>query len=58
MEDGSPISPAPYTAPGIYYNPVSDRVDAIEVSTGSDVLRYGPNNMLLKPIHARLICFI
>lgn len=45
MEDGSPISPAPYTAPGIYYNPVSDRVDAIEVSTGSDVLRYGPNNM-------------
>lgn len=45
LEDGSPISPAPYTAPGVYYNPVSDRVDAIEVSTGSDVLRNGPNNM-------------
>ena len=30
LEDGSPISPAPYTAPGIYYNPISDRVDDIE----------------------------
>ena len=29
MEDGSPISPAPYTAPGIYYNPISDRIDGI-----------------------------
>lgn len=45
MEDGSPISPAPYTAPGIYYNPISDRIDAIEVYTGADILRYGPNNM-------------
>ncbi len=45
MEDGSPISPAPYVAPGIYYNPISDRVDAIEVYTGADILRYGPNNM-------------
>lgn len=45
MEDGSPISPAPYVAPGIYYNPISDRVDGVEVLTGSDLLRYGPNNM-------------
>lgn len=45
MEDGSPISPAPYVAPGIYYNPISDRIDAIEVYTGADILRYGPNNM-------------
>lgn len=45
LEDGSPISPAPYTAPGVYYNPISDRVDAIEVYTGADILRYGPNNM-------------
>lgn len=45
LEDGSPISPAPYTAPGIYYNPISDRIDAMEVYTGADVLRYGPNNM-------------
>ena len=45
LEDGSPIAPAPYTAPGIYYNPISDRIDAIEVYTGADILRYGPNNM-------------
>jgi len=45
LEDGSPISPAPYIAPGIYYNPISDRVDGIEVYTGADILRYGPNNM-------------
>jgi Fe(3+) dicitrate transport protein len=45
MEDGSAISPAPYIAPGIYYNPISDRIDAIEVYTGADVLKYGPNNM-------------
>lgn len=45
MEDGAPISPAPYTAPGIYYNPISDRVSGIEVITGADLLRYGPNNM-------------
>ncbi len=45
LEDGSPISPAPYTAPGIYYNPISERVDGIEVLTGADILRFGPNNM-------------
>lgn len=45
MEDGAPISPAPYTAPGVYYNPISDRISGIEVITGADLLRYGPNNM-------------
>lgn len=45
LEDGSPISPAPYIGPGIYYNPISERVSGIEVYTGADVLRYGPNNM-------------
>lgn len=45
MEDGSPISPAPYISPGIYYNPASERVEALEVVMGSDVLRFGPNNM-------------
>ena len=45
MEDGSPSAPAPYIAPGAYYNPVSDRVKAIEVYKGADMLRYGPNNM-------------
>lgn len=45
MEDGSPAAPAPYVAPGAYYNPVSDRVKSIEVYKGADMLRYGPNNM-------------
>lgn len=45
MEDGSPAAPAPYMAPGAYYNPVSDRIQAIEVYKGADMLRYGPNNM-------------
>ena len=45
LEDGSPISPAPYIAPGIYYNPISDRIDGVEVYTGADILQYGPNNM-------------
>lgn len=45
MEDGTPSAPAPYIAPGAYYNPVSDRVTAIEVYKGADMLRFGPNNM-------------
>src|SRR5690606_6995545 len=45
LEDGSPIAPAPYIAPGTYYNPVSDRLTAIEVLKGADILKYGPNNM-------------
>ncbi|MEQ8422706.1 MAG: TonB-dependent receptor [Arenibacter algicola] len=45
MEDGTSSAPAPYIAPGAYYNPVSDRITAIEVYKGADMLRYGPNNM-------------
>ncbi|MBY5957856.1 TonB-dependent receptor [Membranicola marinus] len=45
MEDGTPLAPAPYIAPGAYYNPVSDRITAMEVYKGADMLRYGPNNM-------------
>lgn len=45
LEDGSPSAPAPYIAPGAYYNPVSDRITSIEVYKGADLLKYGPNNM-------------
>jgi len=45
LEDGTPAAPAPYIAPGAYYNPVSDRISSIEVYKGADLLRYGPNNM-------------
>ena len=45
MEDGSPSAPAPYIAPGAYYNPVSDRITSIGHSRklharihGSDLL--------------------
>lgn len=45
LEDGTPAAPAPYIAPGAYYNPVSDRITSIEVYKGADLLKYGPNNM-------------
>lgn len=45
MEDGTPAAPAPYIAPGAYYNPVSDRITSMEVYKGADMLRFGPNNM-------------
>ncbi len=45
LEDGTAAAPAPYIAPGAYYNPVSDRITAIEVYKGAELLRYGPNNM-------------
>lgn len=39
------MAPAPYIAPGAYYNPVSDRLVSIEVYKGADLLKYGPNKM-------------
>ncbi len=45
LEDGSPISPAPYLAPGAYYNPPADRLDGIQVIKGPDVLVYGANTI-------------
>ena len=45
LEDGSYIAPAPYIGPGAYYNPPSDRVEAIRVIKGAETLLYGPNNM-------------
>lgn len=45
LEDGTAAAPAPYIAPGAYYNPVSDRITAVEVYKGAELLRYGPNNM-------------
>lgn len=45
LEDGSYIAPAPYLGPGAYYNPPSDRIEAIRVIKGAETLLYGPNNM-------------
>lgn len=45
LEDGTPIAPAPYLGPEAYYNPPGDRIDAIEVIKGSDVIAFGTNTM-------------
>lgn len=45
MEDGSPISPAPYLAPGAYYNVPADRLEGIQVIKGPETLIYGANNI-------------
>lgn len=45
LEDGSPIAPAQYLAPEMYYNPPTDRLDGIEIIKGADILTYGSNTM-------------
>ena len=45
LEDGVPIQPAVYIYPNAYYNPPSDRIDAVEVIKGSAALRFGPQTM-------------
>lgn len=45
MEDGTPIAPALYLAPEAYYNPPSDRIDAVEIIKGSDIIAFGTNTM-------------
>jgi Fe(3+) dicitrate transport protein len=42
LEDGLPLSYAPYGDNASYYHPPIDRYDAIEVSKGSQVIRFGP----------------
>ena len=42
LEDGVPISPAPYSAPSAYYFPTSGRMSGVEVLKGPTILRHGP----------------
>ncbi len=45
LEDGVPMSPAPYTAPAAYYSPFILRMSSIEVTKGIFALKYGPQTI-------------
>ncbi|MEM6775534.1 MAG: TonB-dependent receptor, partial [Pseudomonadota bacterium] len=56
MEDGVPLSPAPYSAPAAYFFPLNARIVGVEVFKGPASIQYGPQtvggaiNLLSAPI--------
>jgi len=44
-EDGVPVVVSPYGEPELYYTPMVERIERIDVLKGSDVLRYGPQTV-------------
>jgi Fe(3+) dicitrate transport protein len=44
-EDGVPVVVSPYGEPELYYTPMVERLERIDVVKGSDVLRYGPQTV-------------
>ncbi|MEM1403041.1 MAG: TonB-dependent receptor [Pseudomonadota bacterium] len=58
MEDGVPLSPAPYSAPAAYFFPLSARITGVEVFKGPASIQHGPQtvggaiNLLSAPIPA------
>ncbi len=45
MEDGVPLSPAPYAAPAAYYFPMTTRMVGVEVIKGASSIRFGPQTI-------------
>lgn len=45
LEDGIPVSLAPYGEPELYYTPVMDRMAGVEVLKGSGQVQYGPQTI-------------
>ncbi len=45
LEDGVPIQPALYLAPSAYYNPPTERIDAIEVVKNGSNVRFGAGTL-------------
>ena len=44
-EDGVPVVVSPYGEPELYYTPMVERVERLDVQKGSDVLRFGPQTV-------------
>ena len=44
-EDGVPVVVSPYGEPELYYTPIVERVQRLDVIKGSDVLRFGPQTV-------------
>lgn len=45
LEDGVPLSPAPYSAPAAYYFPLATRIVGVEVFKGPASIRHGPQTI-------------
>lgn len=45
LEDGLPVSLAPYGEPEMYYSPQIDRMERVEVLKGSGQIAYGPQTV-------------
>ncbi len=45
MEDGIPVSLAPYGEPEMYYTPAIDRMSGVEILKGSGSILYGPQTI-------------
>jgi Fe(3+) dicitrate transport protein len=45
LEDGVPVSMAPYGQPDVYYVPPIDRMDRLELIKGADQVLYGPQTV-------------